>query len=536
MFVRKKRGGNKSHPHDYLQLVEAYREDGKPKQRVIATLGRLDRLRESGALDGMVQSLARFSETLRVLSAARGPKVEACSTKLWGPPLVFGRLWERQGLPEVLERLTKGRRFSFELERTAFALALQRLCNPGSDLAGSRWLQRVEAPGFEGIELQHLYRTVGWLSEVRQDLERRLFERDKDLFCQDLDLVFIDTTSLYVWRDSETELRRRGYSRDRRPDLPQVILAVAVDRKGWPVAWEVFPGNTMDRKAFVAVVETLRERFCIRRVIVVADAAMIGKDTIAALTDDEEAPFDYILGCRLRGAKEVREEVLCRGGNYHQLAPNLRVKEVWVEDRRYVVCHNPTEERKDKAKRNAIIEKLEEKLAREPKGLLKSQGAKRFLRTDRDSVTLDRAAIEADARYDGKFVLTTNTELPRDEVATTYKGLWRVERTFREEKCTLATRPIFHQRDETSIGHIVASFLALRLEVHLQRELDKLGAEVSWPELMGDLARVQAVDLDLDGQRWRVRTDLTGSSYAAFRASGVRPPPRVMSLGDEGQV
>jgi hypothetical protein len=536
MFVRKKRGGNRSHPHDYLQIVEAYRENGRPKQRVIANLGRLDQLVDSGTLDGLVRSLARFSERLRVLSAVRAPHVEACSAKLWGPSLVFGRLWERQGLPEVLMELAEERRFRFDVERTAFALALQRLCRPGSDLDGSRWLGAVEAPGFEAIELQHLYRTVGWLHAVRGELERRLFERDRDLFTQELDVVFLDTTSLYVWRDSETEVRRRGYSRDRRPDLPQVVLAVAVDRTGWPVACEVFPGNTMDRRAFVAMVKRLRTRLRIRRVIVVADRAMIGKDTIAALTGDAEAPFDYILGCRLRGQKEVRDEVLARGGRYHEVAGNLRVKEVRVGERRYIVCHNPAQARKDAAKRAAILARLEERLAREPRGLLKNQGVKRFLRPHRGSLAIDPASVAADARYDGKFVLTTNTVLPRDDVATTYKSLWRVERTFREEKCTLAVRPLYHHNDETSIGHIVASFLALRLEVHLQRRLEEAGVDVSWPELMGDLAQVRAVDLDLDGQRWRVRTDLVGSSHAAFRAAGVRPPPRVMPLADEGQV
>ena len=530
MFPRIKRGGSREHPHEYLVIVEAYRENGKPKHRTIANLGRLDQLVESGQLDGLIEKLARFSQRLRVVSASREPDIEACHTKLWGPALVFGRLWERQGMGEIVGELAEGRRFGFDLERVAFAMALQRLGVPGSDLQGSRWVQRVEAPGFEAIELQHLYRTTGWLCGVRGELERRLFERDRDLFSQELDLLFLDTTSLYVHRDTETLWRRRGYSRDRRGDLPQFVLAMAVDREGWPVAWELFPGNTMDRKAFLPMVEVLRQQFRIRRVVVVADRGMIGEDTIEALTGSEEAPFDYILGCRMRRQKEVKEEVLARGGRYHEVAGNLRVKEVRVGTRRYVVCHNPGQARKDAARRADVLARIEELLSSDPKRVIKNRACARFLRVRGGTVTLDPAAIKAEARLDGKFVLRTNTELSAEEVATSYKSLWRVERTFREEKSTLAVRPLFHHRDDTSIGHIVASFLALRLEVDLQRRLDEQGAKASWPDLMSDLAQVQAVYLSLDGQRWKARTDLVGASYAAFRAAGVRPPPRLTPL------
>jgi len=530
MFVRIKRGGNKRHPHDYLQLVESYRDNGRPKHRVIANLGRLDRLVSDGGLDGLIQSLSRFSQTLRVLSASRSPKVKSCQSKLWGPPLIFGRLWQEQGIDEVLAGLAAERKFQFDVERVSFAMALQRLCQPGSDLMGSSWVQTVAAPGFEQLALQHFYRTTGFLADVRADLERELFLRDRDLFSQELDLLFLDTTSVYVYRDEETEWRRRGYSRDRRGDLPQFVLCVAVDRYGWPVAWEIFPGNTADKAAFIEVIAILRQRLQIRRVIVVADRGMISRGTISDLVDHQEAPFDFILGCRMRRQKEVQDEVLSRGGRYEQVADNLEVKEVWVDDRRYVVCRNPEEARKDEQAREAILLKLGEALEKGAKKLVGNTGYRRFLKVERGAVRIDQAAVEADARLDGKFVLRTNTELLAAEVAQTYKSLWRVERTFRQEKSTLEVRPIYHHRDDTSIGHIVASFLALRLEVDLQRRLDEKKVEVSWLQLMQDLAQVQAVNMTLDGQKWQIRTDLAGQSHAVFQAAGVRPPARVTPL------
>jgi len=327
-------------------------------------------------------------------------------------------------------------------------------------------------------------------------------------------------------------LRRRGHSRDRRPDQPQVVLCVVVDARGWPVAWEILPGNTADTKAFVAMIERLRRRFHIRRVIVVADRGMISRETMRWLTEDEGAPFEFIFGCRMRRQREVAVEVLGRSGRYHKVAENLEVKEVWVEDRRYVVCRNPIEQRKDAAAREALLAHLEAALARGPKALLRNKGFARFVKIDRGSVRIDRRAVQADARLDGKFVLRTNTELDAEQVARAYKSLWRVERTFRETKSTLEVRPIFHRSDRGCIGHIVACFLALRLEVDLQRRLDERGAgHLVWPDLMRDLARVQAVEVTLDGERYRLRTDLPGRAHEAFAAAGVRPPPAVSHLG-----
>jgi arginine repressor len=482
-------------------------------------------------VDGLLQSLARFSEKLRVVEAVRTEGFRALNSRVWGPALVFERLWENQGLPQILRQLARDRRFTFDPERVAFAMALQRLCCPGSDLQCSGWLNTVEAKGFEDIDLQHLYRTTGFLSEVREELEHKLFNRDRDLFTQTLDLVFIDTTSLYIYRSEESEWRKRGYSRDHRPDLPQLVLGVAVDRNGWPISWEIFPGNTADGKAFGAMIKKMRQRFRIRRVILVADRGMISKGSIEELTENEEAPYDYILGCRMRKHKEVREAVLSTGGRYTEVMKNLKVKEVCIEDRRYIVCLNEEEAQKDAATREAILEHLQQKIEKQGgKSLVGNKGFARYVKVEKGSVKIDKEAVKRESRFDGKFVLRTNTDLAADEVAKTYKGLWRVERIFREQKNTLAVRPLFHHRDDTSLGHIVASFIALRLEVDLHSRLKEREITASWPDLMRDLGQVHAVRVELDGKQYLLRTNLEGTSYQAFAAAGVRPPSAVTSL------
>lgn len=535
MFIRSKRSVQQGTTYEYLQVVESFRQGPRVRQRVIGNLGRRDRIVADGSLDALLKSLARFSERLRVVEKVRTEGVQAHAAREWGPALVFDRLWREQQLPELLARRAQGRRFEFDVERVAFALALQRLCAPGSDLQGSAWLRTVECPAFEGIEVQHLYRAVGLLADVREPLERDLFASDRDLFSQQLDLVFIDTTSTFAYRSEETELRKRGYSRDKRPDQPQVVICLAVDRRGWPIAWDLLPGNTADRPAFVAMIQKLRQRFHIGRVVVVADRGMISKDTIALLHDHQQAPFDFILGCRMRRQKEVSQEVLARAGRYHKVADNLEVKQVEVEGRRYVVCRNLIEAKKDALARQAILNKLEQTLAHGPKAVVSNVGFKRFLRIDKSAVSIDREAVERDARLDGKFVLRTSTDLAAEEVALAYKSLWRVERAFRETKSTLEVRPLYHHRDDTTIGHIVGCFLALRLEVDLQHRLDARGVEAPWPDLMRDLGQVKAVDLTLDGKRYRLRTDLVGHASAAFAAAGVRPP-RILTSLDEPEA
>jgi hypothetical protein len=532
MFVRIKTIGQDGHRYEYLQIVRSVRDGGRVRQELVASLGRRDLLVATGKLDQLLQALARFSTRLRVVEAAKDERFVAREAKTWGPALVFGRLWERQGLPELLDRLAEGRRFGFEPERVAFALALQRLCAPGSDLQGAAWAQTVEAPGFDDLALHHFYRTVPWLAAIRHELEQDLFFQHRDLFSAELDLVFVDTTSVYLYRDGESALIRRGYSRDRRPELPQLVLSVAVDGQGWPVAFDVLPGNTADVEALNQAIARFRTRFRIRRAVVVADRGMFARNTLAQLRDHASAPFDYILGCPLRRERAVAEAVLARPGRYQQVADNLEVKEVGLGERRYIVCRNPIEAKQDAADREALLAKLRQTLEHDgPKAVVGNRGYARYLKIAKGSVTLNQAAIAREARLDGKFVLTTSTDLPAAEVAKAYKSLWRVERAFREMKSTLDVRPVFHQRDDSVIGHILGCFLALRLEVDLQRRLDAKGLAAPWPDLMRDLARLQAVIVDLDGTRYQLRTDCLGHAAKAFQAAGVAIPTAVTALG-----
>ena len=269
----------------------------------------------------------------------------------------------------------------------------------------------------------------------------------------------MDTTSLYFEGAGGQTLGEHGYSKDHRPDLRQMILAVLLDGDGRPVCSEMWPGNTADVTTLIPVIDRLRRRFAIARVCVVADRGMISAETVAEL---EARRLLYILGVRERSDKLVRELVLEDAAPFVPLAINKRGKQtdyeaktVMLAGRRYIVCRNHQEAEKDAADRASIVAALERQLAKGDKALVGNTGYRRYLKTISDQhFAIDPDKIAEDNKFDGIFVLRTNTDLNPLEAMLCYKQLWTVEQTFRTAKHLLSTRPIFHKLDETIRGHV----------------------------------------------------------------------------------
>ena len=242
----------------------------------------------------------------------------------------------------------------------------------------------------------------------------------------------------------------------------------------------------------------------------------------------------------MRAQREVRDELISRGGRYRVVHPErefsddpspLDVKEVWVGDHRYVVCRNQDEARKDAADRQAIVASLREQLRSGAKSLVGNRGYRRYLSTSGpDSFQVDEAKIAEDARYDGKWVLRTNTEIDAAEVALQYKRLWMVEQWFRSSKSLIHTRPIFHHLDETIRGHVFCSFLALVLRQELQTRLEKRGHEFEWADVIQDLGQLHATEVEQDGKRFLLRDEVKGTCGGVFQAAGVALPPTVQQV------
>lgn len=524
MFIRVKGTGQ----YRYLQIVENHREGARTRQRVLCTLGRLDSLQGSGATDALLRSLTRFSQQVKLLEGFQQGQMEAGDYRKLGPDLVFGRLWQETGIQAVLQGLLQGREFEFSVERAIYLTVLHRLFQSGSDRSAERWKRDVVLPGGDNLQLHHLYRAMYWLGEVKNRVEEALFLSHKDLFT-DLSLAFFDTTSLYFEGQGGETLGEYGHSKDHRPDLKQMVMGAVLTGEGRPVCCELWPGNQADGTALLPVVDRLRQRFGLKRVCWVADRGMISRQVIEGL---EARQLEYILGARMRKQKEVSEEVLERGGRYHEVATNLRVKEVWVDERRYIVCHNPQEALKDAADRDAIVKSLEDHLKNSGSQLIGNTGYRKYLRLEKGALRLDTQKVEAEARYDGKFVLRTNTELEAGEVALQYKRLLLVEQFFRAVKSLLDSRPIFHQADESIRGHVFCSFLALLLHHELEQRLQQQGQQWEWEVIRQDLESLGEVEVR-EGEQWYLlRTALQGITGKLLQTVGVAIPPPVRPLAN----
>ena len=545
MYFRVKRTG----AYAYLQIVESFRQARQVRQRVLATVGRLDVLQASGQLEALLRSGLRFCEQLAVLDAHAAGQTEPVRVQRVGPDLVFSRLWENLGLGTVIKRALQSRRYEFDVERALYLTVIHRLFASGSDRAAETWREAYRLPGTEALDLHHLYRAMAFLGEplkaeagvrvlntprcTKDWIEEELFEPRRDLFSE-IELVFFDTTSIYFAGEGGQELGRHGKSKDHRPDLKQMVVGLVLDLHGWPLCCELWPGNTADVTSLLPVVNRLRQRFRVRRVCLVADRGLISAETIQAL-ESEALDCDYILGARMRSVKEVRERVLADRGRYEEVTPErqtskdpspLKVKEVRIDDRRYVVCLNEEQRRKDAADRAAIVEHLREQLKRGDKDLIGNKGYRKYLQVEKgEHFPLDEAKIKAEARYDGNWVLQTNLADEPPIIALAYKELWMVETMFRTMKSILETRPIYHKCDETIRGHVFCSFLALLLKRALEQRLEAKGERWEWAEIVRGLDNLHEVEAVFQGKRFVLRSQVLGHAHKAFMAAGVALPP-----------
>lgn len=545
MFVRVK----KTREYTYLQIVENKREGKRVKQRVLTTLGQLDALTTTGKLDDLARSLLKFTKAVQVIDAHREGSLQARRTVSIGPALVFERLWHELGIDSIIREQVSVAKYRFPVERAVFLTVLHRLFDPGSDRSADRWKEDFKIAGVERIELHHLYRAMGWLGDelvqlgsdprclrCRKDLiEEELFKRNRDLFSS-LDVVFFDTTSLYFEGEGGLHIGQYGHSKDSRPDLKQMIVGVILDGCGRPICCELWPGNLTDVTTLIPVIERLKSRFAIGSVCVVADRGMISSKTIEQL-ESADLGMSYILGVRMHRVKEVRDEVLLSEEGFRRITeakkkakdPSpLAVREQWVSDRRYIVCYNEDQAIKDAADRKAIIESLRESLKNGDKSLVGNKGYRRYLKSGgKEHFTIDEQKVKEEERFDGKWVLRTNTDLPAEEVACKYKQLWMVESIFRSAKSLLETRPIFHKMDETIRGHVFCSFLALVVLKELESRLAARAVKLEWADIKRDLRALQEVEMESDGQKWYLRTDLRGGCHEVLQAAGVAVPPTV---------
>src|SRR5512132_496648 len=529
----------------YVQLAHNRRVGGVTRAEVLLNLGREGELDMEG-LRRLARSITRYTDGEPGDAAeAAGEGLEVVSSRPLGGAFVLDALWRRLGVADAIAAAVGARRFATDVERVLFALVANRALKPFSKLAAAEWASRdVHIPGLGAMDEDQAYRAMDVLAaaDVESGVQEAVFFACADLLNLEVDLLFFDTTSTYFERDEpeqgEGAFRVFGHSKDHRPDLPQIVIGLAVTREGIPVRVWCWPGNTNDMSVIKEVKDDLRG-WRLGRVVTVVDRGFSSDQNLRYLT---RAGGHWIAGERMRDGSPDARAALARQGRYQTVRDNLRVKEVHVGEgdaaKRFIICHNPAEAQREQTTRDDTIRRLEAELERIERQRAKAKSAKhleahtraecalrdhpalgRYLRqTPSGRLRIDRAKIAAEAKLDGKFLLSTSDpDLCAEDVALGYKNLLEAERGFRDLKTTIELRPVFHRLEHRIRAHVLLSWLALLLIRVAERQTGH-----TWRRIALELGRLHLVTLTGPTGTYAQTTQLTDTQRDLYAATGLQ--------------
>jgi len=534
----------------YVQLAHNVRDaqSGQPKANVLHTFGRSDEL-DVGAIKRLTRSLCRFlspEDALQVQANVDGQAVPLTISKSlsFGGAYLLRNLWETLGLHTVLKDCLKERSFTSPVEWVAFAMVANRALAPDSKRGVEEWVREDVALGNpEPIEIQHLYRAMDVLLEYREIIHEKVFWSVADLLNLEVDLIFFDTTSTYFETDTiddelEDSLRRYGHSKYHRPDLPRIVIGLAVTKEGIPVKCWILPGNTQDMTTVERVKNDLMG-WKLSRCVWVMDRGMNSEENRVIL---QKTGGHYIIGEKLRDNQEVHKKVLAKRGRFLKIRENLEIKEVVIGNgerrRRFILVHNPEEAKKDRATRERILKKIDKYLAelgdqtgkahkKSVCALLAHRTMGRFLRQLKSgAIKIDKGKIREEEHLDGKYILSTSDDtLTPEDVALGYKQLLEVERAFRTLKTTLDLRPVYHRKDERIQAHVFLCFLALLLVRIAERKTN-----MTWDRIKAQMERLHLIDFFSKDGHVLQTTEPTPEQVNILKMLKIQSPKRIQDI------
>ena len=531
--------------HAYYHLVESYRQDGKVKQRVLLSLGRV----EENKLEELAEAINKHLETANIFNLAKEIDIE--STYILGPLLVLERMANQLGVTEILKKITRDHeRLQFDFQKVVFTQLCSRFIKPVSKLAlYDNWIERLY-PGMidHDIELQHIYRSLDLLADHKNEIERFLYQWEKDLFTINVDVVLYDLTTLRFESTKEDldELRRFGYSKEMRSDCTQVVLGLLTDTNGIPLCFEVHPGNTFEGNTLNGIVDEMRKKFAIRRFIFIADRGLFSFDNLEHIRNNQG---EFIVGLKMGSMEKEVQEDFYQIENFTWINEQLAVYETRIREDRCIITWSKSRAERDRKTREDVIEKIKKKIAadkKKAKKLITNRNYKKYVKiAGNDQCELNHKAIAEEAAKDGFFGVITNvTSMSPSEIVTHYKQLWKVEDAFGEIKGTLKTRPMFHWTDKRIIGHLVLCFLAYLCEAyltkalrdnyeHLERKsiINKTikSRQLTVVQAMDELAQVMAVPVKVRKETIWIRTDIPTNAKSLMKTIGMRIPPKIIA-------
>lgn len=543
MYLKSVKAGK----YEYIRLVESYRDGDKVNHKVLLNLGRKDVIQGNPSFQRMAERLAELSGAEHKVPDA---EVSDGVLRNYGF-VVYRRLWELFGLHNFLAELRDNHtKLQFDLNATCLLMAIQHLLQPRSKL--STFSHRNFYLGTPELNLNHLYRSLDVLAEHKEDIEDYIFEKNRSLFNMCVDIVFYDVTTFHFESCRDDGFRDFGFSKANKINEVQIVMGLLVDNEGRPIGYELFPGNTVDGKTLESSLEKLKERFNIRKVIVVADRGLNSKMNLGRI---KAKGYDYIVASRLKKmSKAVRDQVFDPQGytiatttfedengevplSYKVLdyTNSFRDEEGKLAHlaEKLVITYSAKRARKDRADRTRLVEKAE-KLLTDPAKIKASnkRGGKRFIqhRSENDQFTLDEQAIAADERFDGYYAIQTSLpDMSAEEVVEAYHSLWKIEESFRIMKSTLEVRPIFHWTEKRIKGHFAICFLAFLLERTLEFKLRKSNMPMSPTQIQEALNSLLFAELTMKGQQYLLKMKPTPEAGRILRLMRIAPPKNMLA-------
>ncbi|TQM92713.1 IS1634 family transposase [Roseinatronobacter monicus] len=558
MYVRVSKSGNRS----YLQIVEGYRDEaGRVKQKVIANLGRLDKMGEKN-LSALIHGLQRAAGRPEMLPEP--PKFD--SSKTFGDVWVLHQLWHELGLSDALRRALRSSRRQFDAEALVRAMVFNRLIDPTSEIGVVEWLRaETSMPGIDPEAVHHMQhmRAMDALEENKDAVEQAVANQLHPLLDKDLSVVFYDVTSVRIHGTAQLEddLRAYGQSKDIHGIGRQFALGVIQTAEGLPIAHEVFEGNVAETRTLVPILQRLQKRFALRRIVIVADRGLLSLDNVAALEELGRAQgvcVDYILAVparRYSAFAEILREVQPALDSADGPVDQDVITETLWEERRLVIAHNAARAAEQTAARQSIIAELDalgDALARKldaqdagengrgrrssdrgayqrfHKALLEKQMT-RFIKTDLGSpsftYSVDEEALEQAERLDGKLLLVTSlSDMTPEEVVHRYRSLADIERGFRVLKSEIEIAPVYHRLPDRIRAHALVCFLALVLYRILRMRLRAAQSPVSPSRLLKSLGRIQKHTVHVGANAYHGITRPEPEQLDLFRTLNIELP------------
>jgi transposase len=529
----------------YYHLVESFRDQGKVKQRLIMSLGRV----EDGLLEKVAAALNKHLDTIQILDLAKHIDIE--STYVYGSLLVLERLMEQLGINQAIGSIVQQHdRVTIDIQKVLFTLMVSRFIKPVSKLAlHDRWLERLYPEMVDhDLPLQHIYRSLDLLATHKEEIEQSLYRFKKDLFSIQVDVVLYDLTTLRFesTREDLGDLRKYGYSKEMRTDCTQVVFGLLTDTDGMPLSFEVHPGNTFEGNTLDGIVDRMKQQFMVRRFIFIADRGLFSAKNLEHIRKSEG---EFIVGLKIGVLDKDIQKKCYNLSNYRYINTDLAIWETSYGSDRCIITWSRSRAERDYRAREDILQKIRKKLSlakNRTRNFVSNSNYKKYLLLgDNDQPVLNQKAIDEQVRKDGFFGIITNvTTMTAKEIVFNYKQLWKIEDSFGELKGTLKSRPIFHWSDHRIIGHLMVCFLAYLCEAYVTKELrthkqmmesnSSMDNTIDSRPLTAALAfeelnTVLAIPVKIKEQTIWVRTDIPKNAQKLLQVLHMKIPPKILT-------